>query len=104
MDEQKISLIENLELLKTHWGEEENYYLCEEIVNEAIATLEEIKKYRALGTVEELRKEREKQISKKPTVNKYYYFCPRCGTRRSIKQKHNFCHDCGQRIDWSEEE
>ncbi|MBO5208052.1 MAG: hypothetical protein J6B68_01770 [Lachnospiraceae bacterium] len=46
----------------------------------------------------------EKQIPKKPTVTKYYYFCPECGTRRSIKQKHNFCHDCGQAIDWSDKD
>lgn len=63
-------------------------------------TLEE---YIKIGTVEELREVREKQKAKKPLANKYYYFCPNCGTRRSIKQKHRFCHDCGQAIDWSEE-
>lgn len=40
-------------------------------------------------------------IPKKPVVNMYYYFCPGCGSRRTIKQKHNYCHDCGQKFDWT---
>mgnify|MGYP006906607746 CR=1 FL=1 len=44
----------------------------------------------------------EKQDSEKPYVNKYYYFCPCCGTRRSIKQKHQYCHECGKKLDWEE--
>ncbi|WP_343250598.1 hypothetical protein [Diplocloster hominis] len=39
-------------------------------------------------------------MPRKPVVNKYYYFCPACGSRRTIKQKHNYCHDCGQALDW----
>lgn len=88
----------------------------------SVTALEEIKQYRALGTVKqiedfiadwrkcrelgnlkELREAIEKQRAKKPRVTKYYYLCPNCRTRRSIKQKHKFCHDCGQAIDWSEE-
>lgn len=42
----------------------------------------------------------ERGIPKKPVVNAYFYFCPTCGSRRSIKQKHNFCHDCGQALEW----
>lgn len=42
----------------------------------------------------------ERKIIKKPEVNNYYYFCPNCGCRRSIKQKHNYCHDCGQALEW----
>ncbi len=44
----------------------------------------------------------EKRDKLNPVSNKYYYFCPNCGSRRSIKQKHNFCHDCGQELDWGE--
>ena len=43
-----------------------------------------------------------KQIPIKVIVNEAYYSCPVCGTIRSIKQKHNFCHDCGQALDWEE--
>lgn len=42
----------------------------------------------------------EGKIPKQPVVNKYFYFCPNCGSRRSIRQKHKFCHDCGQAFDW----
>lgn len=41
-----------------------------------------------------------KQIPIKVVLNQSYYSCPVCGTIRSIKQKHNFCHDCGQALDW----
>ncbi len=44
----------------------------------------------------------ERRDKLKPALNKYYYFCPNCGSKRSIKQKHNFCHDCGQAFDWGE--
>lgn len=41
-----------------------------------------------------------KQVPTSPIVNRYYYFCPGCGARRSIRQKHNYCHDCGQALNW----
>lgn len=44
----------------------------------------------------------EKQLPKKPRISKSYYGCPDCTTIRSLRQKHNYCHDCGQRLDWSE--
>ena len=44
----------------------------------------------------------EKQLPKKPRTSKAYYGCPDCTTIRSLRQKHNYCHDCGQRLDWSE--
>lgn len=43
-----------------------------------------------------------KQIPIKVIVNEAYYSCPVCGTIRSIKQKHNFCHDCGQALEWED--
>lgn len=44
----------------------------------------------------------EKQLPKKPQISKAYYGCPDCTTIRSLRQKHNYCHDCGQKLDWSE--
>lgn len=44
----------------------------------------------------------EKQFPKKPQISKAYYGCPDCTTIRSLRQKHNYCHNCGQRLDWSE--
>mgnify|MGYP001032013180 CR=1 FL=1 len=43
----------------------------------------------------------EKQKSEQPITNNFYYFCPCCGARRSIKQKHKYCHECGKKFDWS---
>lgn len=77
----------------------------------AITALEEIQQYRAIGTVEEFRAAREKQRAKKPTEkieNEIgYYHCANCDKtlRTTIQfQKPNYCLNCGQKLDWSEEE
>lgn len=83
----------------------------------AIEALEEVERYRALGTVEELKEAKEKQIAKKPKNIKDYFFpetydydystadCPCCGENFSFDESYqiNFCNGCGQAIDWSEE-
>ncbi len=67
--------------------------------------LEEIREYRALGTVEELREAMEKQRAKKPItyLETNRADCPKCGaTLRGIdKPFGNWCSKCGQAIDWS---
>ena len=85
-----------------------------EALEKAIESIEELEQYRALGTVEELKEAREKQIPKKPIIDKemkaievHYWNCPSCKTRYGtgtdmIELQH--CHVCGQKIDWSEEE
>lgn len=89
-------------------------------VNEALEiakqALEEIQQYREIGTVEECREAAEKQKPKKPRLNykrkflvEGIYTCPTCGNARLKKyanerQNNSFCWDCGQAIDWSEEE
>lgn len=43
----------------------------------------------------------EKQITKKPTKDKYVLeldFCPECGTEVTYC---NYCPHCGQKIDWN---
>ena len=46
----------------------------------------------------------EKQIPKKPKTDDRYvmYICPCCND--FIKVSHNCCQNCGQRLDWSDEE
>lgn len=66
--------------------------------------LEEVEQYRALGTVEELKEAREKQVAKKPIhkikrPNSLYGVCSVCG-RRLVTDK--YCPRCGQRILWKE--
>lgn len=82
----------------------------------AIKALEEVQKYRKIGTVEECRESVEKQIAKKPTLIDYKkytnfvdnadflqdaYWCPNC---KRVVRRGSFCRDCGQHIDWSDEE
>lgn len=42
----------------------------------------------------------DKASAKKPNITLNFYACPFCGSCRSIKQKHNYCQDCGQKLDW----
>ena len=74
----------------------------------AIKCMKELEQYRALGTVEELKEAREKQVAKKP-IGKYTdYKCSVCGRRvrsgkgSSSRQRDNFCQRCGTKIDWEE--
>ena len=73
--------------------------------------------YREIGTVEEYRKAREKQIPKVPIMKPYYedmpdeeyLCCPTCGdilTDRIPCDNKDFyfrCLNCGQKFDWGEE-
>lgn len=95
----------------TSWGESfENAYAM------AISALEEVQQYRQIGTVEECREAVEKQTAKKPTLIDYKkytnfvdnadflqdaYWCPNC---KRVVRSGSFCRDCGQHIDWSDEE
>lgn len=78
---------------------------CFESKRMAILALEEIQQYRALGTVEELRKAIEKQRAKKPILDAIYrqdYHCPNCEEFicRKKEPKQRYCKYCGQIIDW----
>lgn len=81
-------------------------------IDMAIKALKQIQEYRALGTVEELRVARDKQVGKKPipkyginnTVNSYH--CPTCDNNYlgGGEYRYDCCEDCGQKLDWSDEE
>ena len=67
----------------------------EEVINMAIQALEEVEQYKALGTVEELKEAREKQVAKKPIVK----------AEKEVPTTHNLgrlleicCPVCGKRI------
>ena len=78
--------------------------------------LEELKQYKQLGTLEEVREAVEKQNPKTPTYDGDGYApdgsfvwdewsCPRCGTIYEVEyDEHDYCPNCGQHIDWSEED
>ena len=82
----------------------------------AISAIQELREYKRLGTLEEVRKAAEKQRTKKPTYDGDGYapdgtfvwdewICPKCGNRYEVDyDDYDYCPKCGQHIDWSEEE
>ena len=87
--------------------------------------LEELKAYRAIGTPDKCRAavEKQKEIKPKELKNIYpsgQYECPVCGycvgkhkyfkstplgeTLANCKMEFNYCPECGQKLDWSDEE
>ena len=74
--------------------------------------LDELLQYRKIGTVEECREFKEKQITKKPNViadklkGNTEYSCPNCGTGMVLIDKNRiqwghiqkYCECCGQAI------
>lgn len=93
----------------------ESGIVCKEIARTAISALEEIQHYREIGNVEECREAKYKIKPEKPkkAKNKYSkaYACPCCGyilihkdeTGWFCGKRHNYCPECGKKIDWSEE-
>ena len=92
------------------------YLMLQESIDMAIKALEEVQQYRAIGTPEECRAAVEKQTAKKPTPIDYEkyanlvdnaiylrgaYWCPSC---KHFVKSGTFCKNCGQKLDWSEEE
>lgn len=80
-----------------------------ENVETVIKALEEIQKYRVLGTAEEVREAVERNqeklianISKGDVLR--FGTCPTCNRRISTVEGGNYCQNCGQKLDWSEEE
>ena len=75
----------------------------------AIKCMQEVEQYRALGTVEELKEAREKQVAKKVIVEDEgdSLLCPSCGLELmgSINDADHdpyYCFECGQKLDWEE--
>lgn len=87
----------------------------EEKANTILVMVEELKQYRAIGTPEECRAAAEKQTARRPDYEGDGYadghlvydtwICPCCGKHYEVDyDNYNYCPDCGQKIDWSDEE
>ena len=98
---------------------------CAEEHEQLAEWLEELKQYRAIGTPDKCRAavEKQKEIKPKELKNIYpsgQYECHVCGccvgkhkyfkstplgeTLANCKMEFNYCPDCGQKLDWSDEE
>ena len=68
----------------------------------AIQALKEIREYRAIGTVEELKAFKEKNVAKEMSIGndngKSRRCCGNCGC--FVLPASNYCSKCGQKLDW----
>lgn len=95
-------------LVDIEYDKEKDYEkLCRQVL-----LLEEVKQYRAIGTLEECRAAMEKQKAKKPmhVTNSYFGYqkhkervgyCPDCG--HQVEEPYG-CPNCLRKIDWNNEE
>lgn len=110
---------EAVEWIKELKGSEEilEFYYAESFIKAcdmAIQALEEVQQYRAIGTPEECRAAREKQMPKKPyhisqvdDNDNANVECPACHATTDYAVnviKRGYCWKCGQLLDWSDEE
>lgn len=73
---------------------------------------EELKAYRAIGTIEEFKALKEKSMARKPLPKGTHkgidnFYCPNCNhplTNRHEQCELPYCDICGQKLDWGEEE
>ena len=109
--------IRDLDIIRfnPHWDELVNEEYWQELMEMAIKALEEVQKYRAIGTPEECRAAVEKQTARRPDYEGDGYadghlvydtwICPCCGKHYEVDyDNYNYCPDCGQKLDWSDEE
>ena len=78
------------------------YSELQSAVDEAIQALEEIKQYRAIGTIEEFKALKEKNTPKELAEHNFqdevhHYLCPSC--RNIVSCTQNYCEECGQALE-----
>lgn len=90
---------------------EQHGFIADEVKDMCIEALVQVEQYRALGTVEELKEAREKQVASKPYTESdgfadseevWDYFCYDCNFDFEEYQP-EYCPKCGKKIDWSKE-
>lgn len=90
---------------------EQHGFIADEVKDMCIEALVQVEQYRALGTVEELKEAREKQLAKKPiwikrSVTKFQV-CPCCSNAehyQMIFKSQKYCSECGQALKWGKED
>lgn len=93
-------LAKHYELLRESWKPYPDIKVLDAI-RVAISSIDKIKQYRAIGTIEECREAMEKQRGKKEVLESYCgfdsYECPVCGADVNCRNK--YCHRCGQKLE-----
>lgn len=81
-----------------------------EVLKTVVIALEEVKQYRAIGTVEEFKDLKDKSVTKKPYLDQKgmldvkMWHCPVCNKEiisdwnRDLSNE--YCPRCGQKLDW----
>jgi len=104
-----IGTPEELQTMKEHGG-----FTGVELANIAAMQMK-LKEYEAIGTPEECREAVEKQTARRPDYEGDGYadghlvydtwICHCCGKHYEVDyDNYNYCPDCGQKLDWSDEE
>lgn len=88
----------------------------QDMKNNYFEALSDWRQYRKVGTLEECRAAVEKQTARKGIREKikkgynrgmHHYYCPVCYEKGDLRNKYNvglYCSDCGQKLDWEDEE
>lgn len=70
----------------------------------AIQALEKVQQFEEIGTVEEFKDLKEKNVAKKPRFYAHNYYCTECGNLVGNNefewQRFLYCDKCGQKLDW----
>ena len=96
--------IKGLKNIKPACGAKNKQY-----IDAAVSAMKELMEYKELGNLEEVRKGVEKQNPEKPETKvlgeDIEWWCPNCGENHILmdsKKGFDFCHHCGQKLDWGE--
>lgn len=77
---------------------------AEETIDMAIQVLEKVQQFESIGTIEEFKALKEKNVSKKPRFYAHNYYCTECGNLVGNNefewQRFLYCDKCGQKLDW----
>lgn len=107
-ENEAIEILEERYLTMSMCGDIKQCKRNNQAISSAVTALTEIQQYRAIGTVEECREARERQMWKKPALYGDFedgkLLCPNCeeDLMDLAECGFNCCPYCGQAIDWSE--
>lgn len=104
----EIGTVEELKQSKKYMSLAQRHGTIGKAIDECVA-------YEEIGTVEECQAAVEKQSAKRPDLEGDGYadghlvydtwICPNCGKHYEVDyDNYDYCPDCGQKIDWSDEE